>query len=325
MSEPFDPRQPAHVERVASWLAGEPIVRLIVILRAVGCGYARGPTGGCTMCGFSALTSGGEPVATADLVAQVEAVLADPVRLAGVAEVDLYNSGSFFADDEIPAAARSAMLARLGGLGLRRVLVESRPEHLTPEKLEAARAALGETELEVGIGLESADDRVREVLVRKGFSRPQFERAAALLGRAGARLLAYVVLKPPGLAEQEAIEDAVRTISWVHATGRQHKVPTRAALEPIFVPAGTALEREFLAGRYQPPSLWSVAEVVRRAHLFGEILVGLSDEGLAAGRIPAGCPRCTSMLRQALGRYNRERRVELLVGLVCPDCHPRPV
>ena len=38
---------------------------------------------------------------------------------------------------------------------------------------------VGGHRLEVGIGLESADDHVREVLVNKGFNRADFERVSA--------------------------------------------------------------------------------------------------------------------------------------------------
>jgi hypothetical protein len=40
---------------------------------------------------------------------------------------------------------------------------------------------------------------------------------------------------------------------------------------------GTALEADFLAGRYRPPSLWSVLSVVRRIHGLGDELVGIME------------------------------------------------
>ena len=81
---------------------------------------------------------------------------------------------------------------------------------------------------------------------------------------------------------------------------------------------GTPLEEEFLAGRYMPPSLWSVVEVVRAVHALGEITIGTSDEGLQPARVPAGCPECTPKLRAAIAAYGRTRDLASLdVACAC--------
>lgn len=318
----WSPRQPAWVERVPSWLDGRPTLRLLFVFRARGCAYARRAGGGCTMCGFHAMTTGGVPVGAEDLLAQFESVFADPRALEGVGEVALYNSGSFLSDAELPPEIRAGVLAQLGRTQVRRVLVESRPEYVRADTLREARRALGDKELEVGIGLESADDRVREVLVRKGFGRVDFERAVEVLSGAQARLLAYLLVKPAGLSEAEAIEDAVRSARYVFEVAGRLKVAARAALQPVFVAPGTQLERDFLAGDHRPVSLWSVVEVVKRAHALGELTVGLSDEGLGSQSRPQGCDRCTDALRGALGEYNRSRDLAVFSGLVCDAPEP---
>ena len=321
MSEP-DLRRPVRVERAPVWLDGVPSQRLMVILRAPGCVWSRKAGGGCSNCGFAELSTHGAPVSAEELVAQFDAALAEAGPLDDVAEVDVYNSGSFFADEEIPAEARSRILSRLRPPTVRRVLVAARAEQVRAKDLAAARACLGEKELEVGIGLESADDRVRDKLINKGFGRAEFQRAVRILGEHGARLLVYVLVKPLGLSEREAIEDCVATARYVfEVAGRSH-VQARIALEPVFVAPQTALEKEFVAGRYQPPSLWSVVEIVRRIHSLGELLVGQSDEGLSPQRIASGCARCDGELRRAFAAYNRTRDLSALSAVSCPDCRP---
>lgn len=316
----MDLRKPAFVEKAPVWLNGQPSQRLIVILRASGCAWALQPGGGCTNCGFDKLTTHGVAVCADDLVAQFEAALAQ-AGLDGVGEVDLYNSGNFFADPEVPPEARARILERLGReSGVRRVLLESRPEFVREVDLAKARAALGDRELEIGIGLESCDERVREVLINKGFGLPEFERAVAVLAKPQARLLVYVLVKPLGLTEREAIEDVVNTARYVFSLAKKLGVASRIALEPVFVAPGTKLEQEFLAGRYQPPSLWSVVEILRRAHPLGEFLVGLSDEGLEPHRLPNGCEKCSADLRKAIAEYNRTRELKVLDAVCCPAC-----
>ena len=149
---------PANVDGVAG-------LRMMVILRAPGCVYAR-KTGGCTNCGFwHHLTTGGEPVAVDDYVAQLRAALDEHHdALPRVLEVDLYCSGSLLADEEVPARARVGLLALCAGLpALRRVVVESRPEYITRESVAPLSAALAPSAatLEVAVGLETVDDDLR--------------------------------------------------------------------------------------------------------------------------------------------------------------------
>lgn len=324
MNTAVETRKPAWVERVPVFLDGTPSTRLIFIFRAIGCSWAMRPDGGCTNCGFANMSTRGVPVADEDLKAQFDSVLDQPGSLDGVGEVDLYNSGSFLADQEIPPSVRDHVLSRLAVTDVQRVLIEARPEHVRVDKLERAQAALGAKQLEIGIGLESADDHVREVLVNKGFGKREFEQAVEAVARVGARVLSYVLIKPMGLEEQAAIQDAVATARYVFHVAKQAGAEARVAFQPVFVAPGTALEKAFLAGQYRPPSLWSVVEVVRRTHALGEILVGLSDEGLEPHMLPAGCERCTPTLRHALAAYNRARDLAVLQTLRC-DCMPANV
>lgn len=324
---------PAAVETAATNLDGEGCRRLIVTLRAPGCAWARGPEKGCTNCGFAStaggLTTEGAPVGPAEYGAQLEAALAGrDLAAEGVRQVDLFVSGSFYNDDEVPPPARAVLLARLGREPLvRRVLVESRPEHVAPEKVEASREALGEgPELEVGLGLESADDRVRQVLVRKGFGKEAFERAVSALAAGRARLLAYVLVKPLGLDEAAALLDSVESARYVFEVAAGSGVAARVALQPVFVAPETPLAEAHARGEYAPPRLWTVVEVVRRAHGLGPLTVGLSDEGLAPAARPDSCPECRPALLAALVRYNETADLAALAGLDC-RCRPslRPV
>jgi archaeosine synthase beta-subunit len=317
VNESWDPRQPALIERAPVFVDGQSGTRLMFVFRAMGCAYALRPDGGCSNCGFQPLSTRGTPVSAADLKAQFDGFFEDPGALEGVVEIDLYNSGSFLADREIPPDVRTYVLERLGRTSVRRILIESRPEFVTSEKISVLSALVDGRRLEVGIGLESADDHVREVLVRKGFGRGDFERAVRTLAGLPVRLLVYLLVKPLGLTEAAAIEDAVASARYVFDVGREAGVAARVALQPVFVAQGTALETDFLAGRYHPPSLWSVVEVVRRVHGQGEVLVGMSDEGLRPHLVPRGCDRCTASLRAALIAYNQTAELAAFDGLDC--------
>ena len=122
-------RLPKKVEWIPAQVEGRPGFRLMVILTAPGCAYAR-TAGGCTNCGFPQTFGTGKPVSTEDYRAQVEAALARiPGSIQAPVEVDLYNSGSYFNPEEVPEPAQAAMLALAAARSeVTSLLVESRPE-----------------------------------------------------------------------------------------------------------------------------------------------------------------------------------------------------
>jgi radical SAM enzyme (TIGR01210 family) len=311
-------REPALVEWHPARIRGRPGHRLMVVLAAPGCAYAA-RTGGCTNCSFPAAFGAGSPVSIAEYEAQMEvAARRIPASAGGPIRVELFVSGSFFNEEEVPAEAQSLLAERAATIpGVTDVLVETRPEYATDAALVRAREAAGSRFLEVAIGLESADAEIRERRIRKGFGWTDFEAAATAVARAGAGLMAYVLLKPIDTPEREAVDDAIRTCSAVFALGRRLAMPARVAVQPCFVGPGTILFDAFQAGRYRPPWLWSVVEVLRATAALGPIEVGLSDEGLNPARVPANCERCSAGVRSSLAAFDRTGDASVLDGLDC--------
>ena len=268
----------------------------------------------------------------ADLLAQVDSVLSrldcEKERLF---EVDIYNSGNFLNEAEIPLDAQSRIVARVRQeTAVRVLLLESRPEYITAAGLDRLTRSAGRSRplaLEIGIGLESSNDKIRERYLRKGMSRKAFERAAKLLSEAGADLLTYVMLKAMPMSEEDALHDVVATAKYVHEVASTYGVRARLALQPTFVVPGTRLAADFLAGRYAPPSLRLVVEAVRRLAGFGDLLVGLWDEGLQPLAVPGAESGCRDCLLRSLQDFNRTQDVGCLHRAECPGdktCPSKP-
>jgi radical SAM enzyme (TIGR01210 family) len=313
MSLAVYPDLPAACEVVPAWVRGEPARRAMIILRAAGCAWDRNARGGCTHCGFRLLTTQGQAVSPAGLVRQADAALSR-LDCAGqrILEIDVYNSGNFLNEGEIPAEAQIAIAARVAReAAVRVLLVESRPEYITGVALERLDAAIERRslELEVGLGLESATDAIREGYLKKGMTREAFERAAKRLADAGAGLLVYVMLKPMPMSDGEALDDAERSAEYVRRVASRCGVRARIALNPTFVVPGTGLASDYLAGRYTPPSLAMVWEAVRRMAGYGELRVGLWDEELAPLAVPDGCGGSRGSLVRALREFNRTQQI----------------
>jgi radical SAM enzyme (TIGR01210 family) len=289
--------------------------RLMIVLVTGGCEYARKTGGGCTVCGF--MNHARENITETELVAQLDYVLARN-DLTGVKEIDLLTLGSFFNDNEVSESARQKLLERISRLErIQRVSIESRAEYVTAAKLKQARDSLPGMRIDFGIGLESADDYIRNEIVKKGLSKKAFTRTIGIVKAADCDLLVYLLIKPPHLSEKEAIADAIASVRYVFETAAAYEVETRVAFEPVFICENTPLEKLFQKAQYRLVNLWSVVEILKQVHHYGNIFVGLSDENLSKERLPRSCPRCNGALVRAIEDFNRTQDISPLTALNC--------
>jgi radical SAM enzyme (TIGR01210 family) len=253
------------------------------------------------------------------LLQQLDDALASPLARPPVDQIDLLTLGSFFHPREVDAEARRMLLGRVARQpGVRRVLVESRAAYITAAALRDARECLTpRQQLEVGLGVESANEAVRNGILNKGLGWDEVERVVRTCAAAEVGFLAYLLVKPHGLSEAEALADAVVSARQVAALCRAAGAAFRIAFEPVFVTRNTVLNDFYQRGEYRCCSLWTVVEVLRRCHGLGTLFVGLSDEGLAGGRVPRNCPACDSRVRDALEQFNAEQDPAVFEDLDC--------
>ncbi|MBN2153628.1 MAG: archaeosine biosynthesis radical SAM protein RaSEA, partial [Candidatus Lokiarchaeota archaeon] len=234
------------------------------ILLTRGCRHYYSDELGCTMCGYNN-DSAGSDVPPEAIVAQFEAALAKHDAELGSASdvvIKIFNSGSFFDEREIPADAQEAILKRAAAIPqVREIAVESRPEFVDAAAARRFEACLRPGQPgEVGIGLETWNDVVRQEFINKGFTLEAFLQAHDVLQSAGIGTKAYVLLKPPFLDERAAFDDAVSTIEHLMALG-----VSTVSINPVAVHAHTVVERLWERGAYRPPWLRTVRLVLQRA------------------------------------------------------------
>jgi archaeosine synthase beta-subunit len=308
-----EPAAPADARRyVNQWVEDEAIgperVRaFVLILRTRGCYWA--DLKGCSMCGYSRDTLG-RSATPEELEEQLRRALD---RYRGEPYVKVYTSGSFLDDREVDPGSRRALVRAFAGKA-RRLLFETLPEFATPDRVEPLRAEFS-GELEVALGLESTDPTVLGRFVHKSESPAEYLRAGDQLRALGVRAKAYLLLKPPYLTEDEAIEDVVRSI--------REAAPHFDALSvnPVHIQGGTVVEWLYHRGRYRPPWLWSVVEALRRgaAEKGAARLVSFPTAG-GLRRGPHNCGACDATVLRAIEEASLDQRFEALDGL---DCHCR--
>ena len=227
----------------------ERVRAFVLILRTRGCYWA--DVKGCSMCGYSKDTLGRS--ATPDeLGEQLAHALA---RYRDEPYVKVYTSGSFLDDREVDPTSRRAIVSAFSGRA-RRFLFETLPEFVGPGTVGPLRDVF-QGELEVALGLESTDPIVLGRFVNKGSPPSEYLEAGDRLRSLGVRSKAYLLLKPPYLAESEAVADVVRSI------GEAAPHFDALSVNPVHIQNGTVVEWLYHRGRYRPPWLWSLVEVLR--------------------------------------------------------------
>jgi len=271
---------------------------LVFILRTRGCRWA--DKVGCTMCGYHAASV--KEVTVEDLRKQLHAV---KEKYEDEEYIKIYTSGSFLDTDEIPLELRKEIFDSFENS--RRILVESRPEFITEHNL----TGIDIDRLEIAIGLETADDRIRERCVRKGFTYNDYLRAAALLKKLDIPLRTYLLLKPPFLTEREAIIDAVQSIKRIRG------VTQTISINPVNVQKNTLVERLWKRGNYRPPWLWSLIQVLETSAIGDTPRIFSAPTGAGTPRGIHNCGKCDGALIRSVRNFSFSQNVK---DLDLPEC-----
>ncbi len=225
---------------------------LVVILRTKGCSWAW--KSGCTMCGY---INDASPHATGEkLVEQMKMALS---KHGGEPFVKIFTSGSFFDPSEVGEKERAEIIRLLREKGIKKVSVESRPEYIDDETLEKTKKILGDMYMEVGVGLETSSDAIRQRSINKGFTFSRYTVAMEKLRLHGFGRKTYLLLKPPFLTERQGMDDLSRSIRDV--AGHTDVI----SINPMNIQKYTLVEHLWKKGQYRAPWLWSLIEAIREA------------------------------------------------------------
>lgn len=307
-----DPTTPADIDIRPASVCGKASERLFIAFRTPSCG------GSCTMCGFG--VEGVESVTYDDLIAQF-AVLAghyDLKKFSGRLSL-CTESDAFFG---VPLSFWEKIAAMVCTTPVREVDMEATPVHAIRhvDSLRHLQELFGKARLYIGMGLETHDDYVRNMLLRKNLPIEIFEEAVEKLAEAGIGVYVYILLKPPGLNEKEAIEECIRTVSYFFDLAKRlGAARCRVTLKPLFIPRETIAEALYNEGLITPPKLWSLIEVIKQTHQLGTLFVPLFDEGLAVdeNHVAHNCSACTPKIREAMHKFNATQKIEPLLEVSC--------
>ncbi|GAB7012079.1 archaeosine biosynthesis radical SAM protein RaSEA [Halolamina salina] len=304
----YDPREPTRVWIDEDNTPDGVYQSLTIILNTGGCRWAR--AGGCTMCGYVAESVEGGSVSHDALMDQIQYCLDHEAEEADGESglVKIYTSGSFLDEREVPAETRQAIAKTFADRD--RIVVESLPDFVDREKVrEFTEQGL---ETDVAVGLETATDRVRHDCVNKYFDFADFEEACAEARAGDAGVKAYLLMKPPFLSEQEALEDMKSSVRRCGAVDGCHTV----SMNPCNVQRYTMVDELFYEGGYRPPWLWSVAEVLRTTTDVDAIVVS-DPVGHGSDRGPHNCGECDDRVQRAIKDFDLRQDPSVFEQVEC--------
>lgn len=206
----------------------------------------------CVMCDLWKNTTD-DTVPIGAIPAQIDWALE---RLAPAPHIKLYNSGNFFDRRAIPVEDHAAIARRVASF--RTVIVENHPRLCGDGCLRFRDLLPDTTTLEIALGLETVHPEILPRL-NKQMTLDQFATAASFLRSGGIELRAFVLLRPPGLNDDEGIDWAVRSVRFALEQGVRV-----TAIIPVR-PGNGLLEQWQSDGRFSPPTLRSLEAALDRA------------------------------------------------------------
>jgi len=299
-----NPTKPVRCWSEKDVLDGKIVDAYVIIFRTRGCSWAF--QSGCSMCGYFN-DSMWDKVSDADMLKQFDTVMEG---YSGEKFVKIFTSGSFLDDHEMSPNIQKKILGKLFETA-DKVSVESRPEYVTNKKLSELKKIVGTKTFEVGIGLETANDFVREHSINKGFSFNDYKKSVEALKKHKFKCKTYVLVKPPFLTEKESIEDCKNTVEAIKPYA------DTISFNPTNVQRNTVVEYLWKRRQFRPAWLWSIVEILKQSKQITDARVKCDIAGGGNIRGAHNCKTCDRKILDAIADFSLSQDTKVFNDLDC--------
>lgn len=291
----------------------------------------------CVYCGF---LNYHDPVPS-QKVGQVFGDMFADNNLDEIHRLELYVSGSFFDDEEVSSASRLEIVRLIDESGIAEVLLESRPEFITDENLQALASIIDPERVTIGIGVETMDDSIRNKL-RKGFSTEAFVKSLDIIARHGMNFQAYLLLNPPAINnDKKAILDIISSSIRIVKLTEELNCNLVLAIQPYFIAQNSPVANSFSKKNHiRPPWLYTVALTLKllntmktRTESNWQIILGNENDNVVPLLVSSNytsdghmCP-CTENARKYLNEFNisPKKMEESVTKILESSCHCKTI
>jgi radical SAM enzyme (TIGR01210 family) len=213
----------------------------------------------CVFCGFTDL----EFPLPADQVGQVLLNVLKENSTNQVNRLELFVSGSFFDDVEVSPESRQIIFETLNHSHIPDILVESRPEFIIEKNLMSLSQFINPRRVTIAMGVETMNDQHRKYL-RKGITTKEIVQSIEVIAKAGMNFQAYLLLKPPYLAnDRQAIINFIRDVQLLIKITQEEQCSLAVAIQPMFIADKTKVINLFTQKTFRPPWLYTIAFVLK--------------------------------------------------------------
>ncbi|HOV14690.1 MAG TPA: radical SAM protein [Spirochaetota bacterium] len=306
----------AHSSINKGYYENKPIQRVIFYLRSKGCEWSMSKNGGCYMCGhYFGTTKGKELPKNAFFNQFYEEYKKYDFK--NIPMVCIYNAGSILNNNEIPNEELFKILEIIkDNHYIKSVIIESRPEFINDNILSVLKYILKGKTIEIGIGLETADDSIRDLCINKGFSFKDYKNASEKLRSNNIHVLTYLTIKPLFLTIKESIRDVINNLILLE------NYTDVVSLEPISIQNGTLVQYMYKNGYYILPKGWMIKEIFQELNFKKiDFPYELRLGGFEFFPIPdifiGNCEICNENLYKAIDCYNTTKNVDSILNLNC--------
>lgn len=310
LKKDFSPRIQNPKKPVSSWsendiLNNKIVDAFVIIFRTQGCSWSQ--ESGCTMCGYFN-DSMWQNVSGNDLLKQFDKAME---KYSDEKFVKIFTSGSFLDDKEIKPKIRNEILKNLSEK-TDKISIESRPEYITNQKIKDMKSIANSKTLEISIGLETSNDKVRENAINKGFTYNDYKKAAEIVKKNNCKLKTYVLVKPPFLTEKESIDDCINTVDKIKT------FTDTVSFNPCNVQRNTVVEHLWKHKQYRPAWLWSVVEILAKSNKIAKNVRFKCDiSGGGSIRGAHNCKNCDYVFLDAIADFSLKQNIKVFENLDC--------
>jgi len=300
-----DPTKPVKFWSEKDILDGKLVDAFVIIFRTKGCSWAY--KSGCSMCGYFN-DSMWQDVSDEDLLNQLNIAMKN---YSGQKFVKIFTSGSFLDCSEIKTKTRKKILDIIYKKA-EKISVESRPEYVNEKNLQDIKYFFESKRFEIGIGLETSSDLIREKCLNKGFKFDEYKKATKIMKKNKVELKTYVLIKPPFLTEKESINDAIKTVEDIK------NITDSISFNPTNVQRNTFVNFLWSRKKFRPPWLFSIVEILK------ESKKTLIDKKIKCDTVGGGsirgahnCKLCDRKFLDAITEFSLTQKLNVFKDLDC--------
>jgi len=311
LKKDFKPRKNDLNKLVKCWtekdiIDKETVDTFVIILRTRGCSWAL--RSGCSMCGYFN-DSAWAKVTDEQLFSQYQKAME---KHNGERFIKFFNSGSFLDNYEVSKKVRNKIFLDLKDK-VEKISFESRPEYINKKTVDETKKILDNNQIEIGVGLETADNIIRNNIINKGFSYKEYKKSTDILKKNDIKVKTYVLIKPLFLTEKEAMDDAVNTVEKIN------DFTDVISFNPCNVQRRTVVEYFWRRDKYRPPWLFSIIEILKESKKKINRDTRLKCDIAGGGNIRGAhnCRKCDKKFLDLISEFSLKQDTSIFKNLDC--------